>query len=144
MRRFGNQCLDRQVKFANINWLPHSLILVYVRTNFINTLTWTVTVCPSRMWLIMTPFPFEVRIAYQLCQRHTCASNIPERATHTQRFGRILSLRPTRTQNSKPLQLACGHTCVPARANMNPTQYLGRIAWLQCMPWLVSVACRYA
>ncbi len=74
------------------------------RWHIINTLTWTVfvrsSVCPSRMWLIMTPFPFwgsncvlgmstaHVRLEYSgACNSHSAL--------------RILSLTPTRTQ---PLQ----------------------------------------
>ncbi len=50
-------------------------------------------------------FPrFEVRTAYQLCQWHTHASNIPDKATCNQRFGL------TQTNTNSKQQLACGHT----------------------------------
>ncbi len=38
----------------------------------------------------------------------------------------------TQTNTNSERQLACGHTCAPTRESMNPTQYLGRIAW---RPW---------
>ncbi len=64
-------------------------------------------------------FPrFELRTGYVNCLEYSgvCKSHSALQ---------IFSLRPTRTQNGNR---SIYHTCAPARASVNPTQYLGRIA----------------
>ncbi len=64
----------------------------------VNTLTWMVSVCPSRTWLIMTSFPFRSSNCV-LAMSTACTRLEYSGACNSHSAFQMLSLRPTQTQN---------------------------------------------
>ncbi len=93
----------------------------------INKLMWTVSVCPS---LSVTDMTRPDTVSFPWFELGSCYVN----STRAPRIFLSVQLAlcasdPLTQTNMTTTAPVYGHTCTPARASMNHTQYLGRIAW---------------